>query len=57
MTEETKIRLFEVALNLEHLGNENTYDGHDYASQAIGAFKMLMAIGLDTEYIKWANGK
>ena len=57
LTEEMKTRLFEQMLELEHLGEGKTYDGHDYVEQSNGAYLMLKALGLGTEYLVWAIGR
>lgn len=58
MTDEMKVKLFEIMLKLEHLGEKhNTFDGHDYLEQSNGAFKMLLALGFAKEYINWSIGK
>ena len=54
LTEEMKVKLFEQMLELEHLSERKTYDGHDYVEQSNGAYLMLKALGLDSEYIVWA---
>ena len=57
MTEEKKIALFKVMLELEHKAEVPTYDNRDYYEQANGAFLILQALGLGREYIRWAEGK
>ena len=57
MTNEMKIKLFEKMLELEHLGETTTYDGRDYVEQSNGAWKMLVALGIEREYIHWSIGK
>ncbi len=57
MKKETKEKLFEAMLELEHLGERPTFDGRDYVEQANGAFQMLQILGLGREYINWSFGK
>lgn len=57
MTEEMKINLFELMLELTHLSETQHYDHHDYFEQSNGAFKMLIVLGLDKEYINWSVKK
>ncbi len=57
MSEGAKIKLFEQMLELEHLAEAKTFDGRDYFEQSEGAFKMLQAMGLNSEYVNWAIGK
>jgi hypothetical protein len=57
MTEETKIKLFEKMLELEHLGEKETFDHHNYIEQSNGAYLMLEILGLGSEYINWSTGK
>ena len=57
MTEEIKMVLFEKMLKLEHLAEVETFDGHNYVEQSNGAFHMLSALGLGSEYISWSVGK
>jgi hypothetical protein len=57
ISDETKMKLFQEMLRLEHLGETKTYDGRNYVDQSDGAFEMLKILGLATEYIKWALGK
>lgn len=57
MTDEIKMVLFEKMLKLEHLAEVETFDGHNYAEQSHGAFEMLSALGLGSEYISWSFGK
>ena len=52
-----KEKLFNKMLELEHLGEEKTYDNHNYVEQSNGAFHMLALLGLDKEYIEWSFGK
>lgn len=57
MTQNTKAKLFEEMLRLETLAGKKTYDGRNYFEQADGAFAMLEILGLDSEYIRWSEGK
>lgn len=50
MTEEIKLKLFEQMLALE-TGEDASYD------MANGAYLMLKALGIETEYIFWAIGR
>ena len=57
MTQETKLKMFEKVLELEHLAERETFDHRNYVEQANGAFEMLMILGIDKEYIDWSFGK
>lgn len=57
VTQETKTKLFEKVLELEHMGEKPTFDGRDYVEQSNGAYEMLKILGLGREYINWAMGK
>lgn len=61
MTQAEKEMLFQQMLSLEHKRelycDGKLYDNVDYWSMAEGAYKMLQAIGIGTEYINWAIGK
>lgn len=57
MTDEIKMALFEKMLKLEHLAEVKTFDGNNYAQQSRGAFEMLSALGLGSEYVSWSFGK
>lgn len=57
MTDEIKTVLFEKMLKLEHLAEVETFDGHNYVEQSNGAFEMLSALGLGSEYVSWSFGK
>ena len=57
MTEEMKLKLFEAVLSLEILAELPTYDHCDYFEQAYGAYKVLAALNLADEYIKWSVDK
>ncbi len=57
MTDEMKTKLFEKVLELEHLAEEVTYDGRNYAEQSNGAYAMLETLGIGKEYIEWSYGK
>lgn len=57
MDTETKMKLFNKMLELEHLSDTQRFDGGNYYEQASGAFEMLQAVGLGKEYVEWAFGK
>lgn len=57
MTEEMKLKLFEGMLRLEKLSQTPTFDGRDYNEQANGAYGMLQILGINLEYLKWADDK
>lgn len=61
MTNEMKETLFKLMLELEHKSEAycegKTYDGRNYNEQACGAFYMIEALGLQSEYVNWAEGK
>lgn len=57
MTNEIKMKLFERVLELEHLGEVETFDGRNYSEQTDGAFQMLQILGISKEYLDWAIGK
>lgn len=48
---------FTTMLVLEHKATERAYDNKDYNEQAEGAFKILQALGLARDYIKYSYGK
>lgn len=53
MTQEEKIKAFELVQELEVIKSRTTYDGRDYFEQAEGAYKVLTALGINKEYIRW----
>lgn len=57
MTDEIKMALFRQMLIFESKASIQTYDHCDYNEMANGAFEMLTILGLDREYIRWADGK
>lgn len=57
MTNEMKMALFNKVLELEHLGEVETFDHHNYVEQSNGAYAMLQILGLNKEYIQWSFGK
>lgn len=61
MDKEVKMKLFEQMLELENLAelycDGHTYDGRNYFEQCNGASKMLVVLGLSSEYIQWSYGK
>lgn len=57
MKKQTKQALFDRMLELEHLAQETTFDGVDYASKAEGMFEALTILGIEDEYLDWAYGK
>lgn len=58
MTRGEKTKLFEKMLELEHLAyKDNPQHTERSYDQMNGAFLMLDAIGLGSEYIHWACGK
>lgn len=57
VTQEMKMEMFAKVLELENLSATKTYDGHDYYEQADGAFQILQILGLESEYIEWAEGR
>ena len=53
ISNEIKMALFETMRELQKVANEPTYDGRNYYEQSEGAYKMLTALGINKEYIKW----
>lgn len=66
ITEEMKMNLFKKALEIEQLierfdPEDEIHDGLTYrdyySSELAGALKMLVVLGIDREYIGWAEKK
>lgn len=57
MTCEEKTKLFQTMLDIEHKEQDNQHYTTEYFHQANGAFAMLQALGISSEYINWAIGK
>lgn len=57
MSKEEKIKLFNTVLDLTKLAQEPTYDKRNYFEQSEGAYKMLSALGIESEYIHWSIDK
>ena len=53
MTQEEKIKVFELVQKLEVISSRPVYDGRDYFEQVEGAYKVLTELGINKEYIRW----
>ncbi len=53
ISNEIKMALFETMKELEEVASVPTYDGRNYFEQSEGAYKMLTALGINMEYIRW----
>ena len=57
MTKEQKMEIFNIILKEETLAGKRTYDGVNHADVADGAFQIVKALGLGSEYVKWSFGR
>lgn len=53
ISNEIKMALFETMKELRKVASIQTYDGRNYFEQSEGAYKMLTALGINMEYIRW----
>lgn len=53
ISNEIKMALFETMRELSKVASHPVYDGRDYFEQSEGAYKMLAALGINKEYIRW----
>jgi len=53
ISNEIKMALFETMKELREVASVQTYDGRNYFEQSEGAYKMLTALGINKEYIRW----
>ena len=53
ISNEIKMALFETMKELSNVASQPVFDGRDYYEQSEGAYKMLTALGINQEYIKW----
>ena len=56
VSNEVKMALFNTMRELREVAQEPSYDGRNYFEQSEGAYKMLTALGINKEYIRWEQG-
>lgn len=53
ISNEIKMALFETMKELSDIASNPVFDGRNYFEQSEGAYKMLTALGINKEYIRW----